>query len=193
MEHFAYYLIVDLEATCCDQGSVPKHAMETIEIGAVMVEADTWRIVDEFCTFIRPVRYPRLTPFCTALTTIEQHQVDVAPSYPDAIQLFKTWLYQYDNFVFCSWGDYDRIQLERDSQYHQVAFPVSAQHINIKKRFSKTQGLKRKFGMNKALQQCGLTLEGVHHRGIDDAKNMARMLPYIFGGERVQRQLVRSS
>ena len=32
----AHYLIVDLEATCSDQGEVPPREMETIEIGAVI-------------------------------------------------------------------------------------------------------------------------------------------------------------
>ena len=30
-----------------------------------------------------------------------------------------------------------------------------------------------------ALQMCGLPIEGTHHRGIDDARNIARMLPWI--------------
>ena len=29
----AYYLLVDLEATCADDGVVPRHQMESIEIG----------------------------------------------------------------------------------------------------------------------------------------------------------------
>jgi hypothetical protein len=34
-------------------------------------------------------------------------------------------------------------------------------------------------GMAKALTRCGLTLKGAHHRGIDDARDIARMLPWI--------------
>jgi inhibitor of KinA sporulation pathway (predicted exonuclease) len=33
----------------------------------------------------------------------------------------------------------------------------------------------------------GLTFEGTAHRGIDDARNMARLLPWIFGDGRVAR------
>ena len=32
---------------------------------------------------------------------------------------------------------------------------------------------------------CGLTLEGDHHRALADAKNIARMLPWIVGRERL--------
>ncbi len=51
--------------------------------------------------------------------------------------------------------------------------------------FSRSQGLKKKQGMAEALKLCGLKLEGAHHRGIDDARNIARMLPWIVGDKRV--------
>jgi inhibitor of KinA sporulation pathway (predicted exonuclease) len=54
-----YHLIVDLEATCSDDGRVPRHEMEIIEIGAVMQNAHTFEVESEFQSFIRPVS-PRL-------------------------------------------------------------------------------------------------------------------------------------
>ena len=56
--------------------------MEIIEIGAVMAEASTFQVFDEFQTFIRPVRHPRLTPFCTSLTSFEQQDIDVGRLAP---------------------------------------------------------------------------------------------------------------
>ena len=44
----AHYLIVDVEATCSDNGAVPRHEMEIIEIGAVMMAARTFEIESEF-------------------------------------------------------------------------------------------------------------------------------------------------
>lgn len=181
LEKYKNYLIVDLEATCCDQNSFPRTQMETIEIGAVMVEAQNLTVIDEFTTFIKPVRHPQLTAFCTELTSITQADVDAAPLYPEAVAIFKQWLYQYEDFVFCSWGDYDKKQLTQDSQYHREPFPIGAEHVNIKVLFSKTQDLKKRFGMDGALKKAGLALDGTHHRGIDDARNMARLMPYITG------------
>jgi inhibitor of KinA sporulation pathway (predicted exonuclease) len=186
LENYKYFLIIDLEATCCDQQSIPRNEMETIEIGAVILDATSLKVVDEFSTFIKPIRHPKLTPFCTSLTSIKQSDVDQAPTYPEAISSFKEWLYQYSEFLFCSWGDYDKSQLEQDSSYHNLPFPIGAPHLNIKVRFSENQGLKKKFGMAQALSRCKLKLEGVHHRGIDDARNMARMAPYIFGTTRIK-------
>jgi len=58
-----HYLIVDLEATCCDQQSFPRDEMETIEIGAVILDSHTLDIVDEYNAFVKPVRHPQLTRF----------------------------------------------------------------------------------------------------------------------------------
>lgn len=176
------FLVIDFEATCCDRGTVPRDHMEIIEIGAVMVERqrDQFKVVDEFQSFVRPVRHPRLTAFCTALTSITQSDVSAAPRFVDAVALFKSWLYRYDGFVFCSWGDYDLNQLRQDCDFHRVPNPIGAPHVNLKRAFTEAQGLKKKPGLGEAIACAGLTFEGVHHRGIDDARNIARLLPLVF-------------
>lgn len=181
LDGYSYYLIIDLEATCCDKNTVPREAMEIIEIGAVLVDANTLQPIDEYTTFIKPIRYPTLTSFCTELTTITQEDVNNAPEYTEAIQGFKQWFNHYQNFVFCSWGDYDYKQFKQDSHYHQLPFPIDAPHVNIKKVFAEQLQLPRPCGMHHALRQVGLKLKGTHHRGIDDARNMARLMPWIIG------------
>jgi inhibitor of KinA sporulation pathway (predicted exonuclease) len=58
---FAHLLALDVEATCDDGVAVPRREMETIEIGAVIVNAGC-ELVDEFQTFVKPIRHARLTP-----------------------------------------------------------------------------------------------------------------------------------
>lgn len=83
--------------------------------------------------------------------------------------------------MFGSWGDYDRKQFQQDSKFHKVPFPIAYPHVNLKQLFSETQGLPKRYGMAEALQIAGLPLQGTHHRGIDDARNIAKLLPYILG------------
>ena len=172
-------MIVDLEATCCNRNSIPRNQMEIIEIGAVMVERESLTVVSEFQTFVKPVRHSELTEFCRELTTITQDEVDSAPEFTDAVTTFAEWYEDYSDAVFCSWGDYDRKQFNQDCEFHGIEFPVKADHVNIKKLFSENLGLRRNYGMAGALRYCGLSLNGTHHRGIDDARNMAAMLPYF--------------
>lgn len=187
LTQYDYYLILDLEATCCDQETIKRHQMEIIEIGAIMVAAQDLTVIDEFQTFIKPIRYPVLTEFCKSLTSITQEQVEQAPGYVEAIALLQQWLSNYPNGVFGSWGDYDRNQFKQDSRFHNIPFPIAYPHANLKQVFSEAQGLPKRYGMAEALQLAGIALEGTHHRGIDDARNIAKLLPFILGRQQLNQ------
>ena len=171
-----YYLIIDVEATCSDIGEVPRQEMEIIEIGAVLQSARNFEIEATFQTFIQPVRHPELTAFCTELTGITQKEVESAPSFAAAIKALNDWMQPIVDALFCSWGEYDKGQFEQDCSFHQIAYPFRSQHMNLKAEFSSMFGLKKKLGVTDALRHLGLRFEGSHHRGLDDAKNMARIV-----------------
>ncbi len=174
-----YYLIIDLEATCCDNRTIPRHEMEIIEIGAVMLNRTTWEIDSEFQKFIQPVRHPQLTAFCRQLTSIQQQDVAQASKFSEAIASLKEWLNLFPNYTFCSWGNYDKNQFIQDCKYHNIPYPFTSEHINIKEKFSEYLGVSKKFGMAQALEHLGLELKGIHHRGIDDARNIAAIYRYM--------------
>jgi len=183
MNGFPFLLVVDLEATCDDRTKaepslVPKHEMETIEIGAVLVDASSMQPIDELGVFVRPVRHPTLTPFCTRLTTIAQSDVDAAPLFPEAVGRVGAMI-GARRVLFCSWGDYDRHQLAQDAAYHRIEVSWARHHLNLKKHFTERLGLPKKLGMDGALAHAGLALEGLHHRGIDDARNIARIARWL--------------
>lgn len=172
-----YYLIVDLEATC-SEGMVlfPREEMEIIEIGAVLLDAASLEITASFEIFVRPVKHPKLTPFCTELTTITQLQVNGAPGYKEALRRFKAWFEPFGPSRFCSWGEYDRHQFQRDCQRHHVSYPFRSRHLNLKTAYSQALGLPKRLPMEDAMLHLNLPPEGTPHRGIDDARNMARLM-----------------
>ena len=184
-----FYLVVDLEATTSEGGrAFPKQEMEAIEIGAVLLRASTLSIVDEFQIFVRPIRHPVLLPFCTALTGIQQADVDAAQLFPEAFaKLRERMIVGRERVVWGSWGQFDADQLRQDCELHRVAYEMPP-HLNLKEALSEAQGWRRRFGMANALTRCGLQLEGVHHRGIDDARNIARLLPWIVGDKRALKR-----
>lgn len=167
------YIVVDLEATCWENVR-DFGRMETIEIGAVELPAADEPPSREFSRFIRPVAEPELSEFCRRLTTIRQEDVDRAEEFPAVFREFLAWIGK-EPFVLCSWGGYDLNQFRRDCRRHGVAFPLSFErHVNLKKEFARLMNIKP-CGMNRALRHAGLPLEGTHHRGIDDARNIARL------------------
>lgn len=175
------YLVIDLESTCADDGSIPENEREIIEIGAVLVEATGFQPVDELQSFVRPLQHPILTQFCTKLTTITQDQVQNAPLFPEVLVRLSQQMLVKPRVLFCSWGKYDRRQLVQDCAYHRVAYPFGDEHLNLRAAFSEALGTNQKFEVEEALRHVGLTLEGTYHRAIDDARNIARLLRYIVG------------
>ncbi|MFT5820008.1 MAG: 3'-5' exoribonuclease 1 [Crocinitomix sp.] len=172
------YIVFDLEATCWDQ--YDKSPNETIEIGAVLVN-DQKEIVSEFMTFVKPIKYPKLSDFCTELTSIQQSDVENAPYFNAAIEDFKKWCAFGDQeYVLCSWGFYDKKQFESDSEVHGLSSDWVNNHISIKHQYGKFKKLKRAVGMQKALKLEGFKLDGTHHRGIDDARNIAKIFIKYF-------------
>jgi inhibitor of KinA sporulation pathway (predicted exonuclease) len=180
-----HYLVIDLEATTDENNRlVPRNHMEIIEIGAVLVDARTLAPEAEFQTFVKPVRHPKLTDFCMKLTSIRQSDVDGAPRFPEAIESLRRFIDGRDA-LFCSWGRYDRNQFEQDARYHRVSLPFGNRHLNLKEEFSAQLGESRGYGMDGALRRVKLPLVGTHHRGIDDARNIARLLPWALGRARL--------
>ncbi|HLY26034.1 MAG TPA: 3'-5' exonuclease [Aggregatilineales bacterium] len=180
------YIIVDLEATCWKTGTDPAR-QEIIEIGAVMLTPGAAQPMPEFARFVRPVNEPVLSDFCVSLTGITQADVDGANPFDVVFGAFVTWI-AAEPFTLCSWGAYDLNQFRVDCSRHQIALPTTFErHINLKKAFAQWKGIKP-CGMKAALEVLNLPLEGKHHRGIDDARNIAKiaqaMLPYLrdYGG-----------
>ncbi len=187
----AFFLVVDLEATCDEDHHIPRQQTEIIEIGAVLVDGETLIPTAEFATFVRPIVHRKITPFCTQLTGIAQADVDAAPLFPQAMSAFGRFLAGRD-VLLSSWGDYDKHQLTQDCRRHGVRFPYGAKHLNLKKAFSDALGETKSYGMASALRRIGLPLLGKHHRGIDDARNIARLLPCILGSVAVRSDVSRS-
>jgi 3'-5' exoribonuclease 1 len=191
VEHLAVeHVVMDLEASCWEAAWV-RHRMETIEIGAVRL-GGSLEVVDEFDSFVRPVAFPRLSSFCRKLTSISQEQVDAADTFPKAFARFVTWMGTGPRRLV-TWGAFDIGQLRMDCERHGMVFPkhLERDHLNLKTAFGKWKGVKR-IGMPEALDLLGLPLVGRAHRGIDDARNIARIaqatLPHLPTGGPGQRR-----
>ena len=165
------YLIVDLECTCWERNPPAPH--ETIEIGAALCDSNG-RVIDEYQAFVRPAQQPILSEFCRRLTAIEQSDVENAPAFPEAFSAFVAWARSHAPCLPSSWGAFDRKQLREECRRHGLDFPF-AEHCNLKQAFAAANNI-RPCGMAGALRLLELPLVGTHRRGIDDARNIARLL-----------------
>jgi inhibitor of KinA sporulation pathway (predicted exonuclease) len=167
-------LVVDIESTCWEGDPPRGEENEIIEIGVCTLEVASGRRRDKRSILVRPER-SRVSPFCTALTTLTQAQVDAGVSFKEACATLKGELKAQDR-LWASYGDYDRRMFERQCLGTGVAFPFGPGHLNVKSLFAVVHALPREIGMAEALERTGAALEGTHHRGGDDAWNIASIL-----------------
>lgn len=177
-----YMIVTDLEATCDNNPNFDRRNSEIIEIGAVVVD-ENLQVVDSFSSFVKPLKSPTLTAFCKNLTKIQQSDIDSAPTFVNAYYKFEDFCLKYSDRTFASWGNYDFNKLISECRKNKIDFMFS-EGVNLKEQFALTQGVRGKGpGLSAALASCDLRFIGTLHRGIDDARNIARMIPYALHGK----------
>lgn len=169
-----YILVIDVEATCWKGQQPQNQEQEIIEIGICVLDVASTQPLEKKSILVKPER-SEVSQFCTELTTLTQEQVNQGVSFEEACKTLKR---DYDSHerVWASYGDFDRRQFERQTRSRHIKYPFGISHINVKTLFAIIQGLPEEVGMTRALEQLNLPLEGIHHRGVDDAWNIAQIL-----------------
>lgn len=171
--------VVDVEATCWDGQPPPGQVSEIIEIGLTVVDLGAGRRLAKHRLLVRPAR-SEVSPFCTELTGLTQAEVDSGLPFAEACRVLAAE-HRTGSLPWASWGDYDRDQFTRQCRATGAQYPFGQRHTNAKVAFTASYGLRRRPGMAQALEVAGLPLEGRHHRGDDDAWNIAALVLELAG------------
>ena len=170
-------LVVDVESTCWEKNPPPGETSDIIEIGVATLDFTTLKRLDKRSLMVKPAR-SRVSEFCTRLTTITPEHVAGAGTLAEACEVLRSELRSKDR-LWASWGNYDRKQFQENCDALGVPYPFSSDHLNAKALFSLLRGKPRQPGMAEALGVLGIPLEGTHHRGGDDAWNIAAALEVL--------------
>jgi inhibitor of KinA sporulation pathway (predicted exonuclease) len=167
-------LVVDVESTCWD-GPTPKgQSSDIIEIGLCVLDVKSLERLEKRSILVCPQR-SEISPFCTELTTLKEADFSSAASLAEACSVLRRD-YRSRDRLWASYGDYDRRQIERNCKELGVSYPFGPSHLNVKSMLAITLSQSREPGMARGLNMLGLKLEGTHHRGHDDAWNIALIL-----------------
>ena len=186
ISRWTHFLVLDFEATCERNDPTQKAWSELIEFPCVLLDASTLETVAEFRSFVRPTGRPKLSHFCTELTSITQQMVDDAPMLGEVLKHFNVWLPEALGTsdlsrvlpVTCGEPDLSSM-LPRECERKRLRVPsVLTRYCNVKKPFSELLGAKAG-GMAEMLRKLKLELIGHHHSGIDDARNIARIVAHL--------------
>jgi len=191
---YRYLAILDFEATCDEDRKFGPS--EIIEFPIVLVDTQSLKIVKIFHAYIIPTINPILTPFCTQLTGITQEMVSSkagAKSFDEVWTQVLQFLkdnqltasdqvpYDQNPFCFVTCGDWD-LKTMLPTQFNGLGWDKTKipapfrKWINIKALFNSFYKTNKKTsirGMTDMLTRLGLPLEGRHHSGIDDSRNIS--------------------
>ena len=153
--------------------------MKIIEFGCALASIEGG-VTSSFHQLVRPALNPEFSDFCQSLTGITQAMMDEAPGYQEAVRRLGAFVGELQFDAWASWGQYDLNQIDVECERHGIT-PVffTAPHINLKALWQQQKGSKRRAGLGAALASIGLKFEGCQHRDEDDAKNIARLQPYL--------------
>jgi inhibitor of KinA sporulation pathway (predicted exonuclease) len=169
--------VVDVEATCWASSPPPGEVSEIIEIGLTVIDPGAGERLARHRILVRPAR-SAVSGFCTELTGLTQPEVDQGVAFAEACRLLAAE-HRAGARPWVSWGDYDRHQFARQCQATRTPYPFGRRHTNAKAVFTGAYGLRKRPGMAQALEIAGMPLEGRHHRGEDDAWNVAGLVLHL--------------
>ncbi len=173
------FVVVDFEwnQSSYGRGTNRRVPFEIIEIGAVLLD-DQFRELDRFSETIKPKIYKRLHHVTRDLTGITQKELDHSDPFPYVLVDFMLWC--GDDFTFCTWGNTDLIELQRNMKYYHLEDLLEGpiRYYNVQKMF-------REFyqpDVSAASLESAVDLlkiprtEGDFHRAINDAAYTAEIL-----------------
>ena len=177
---FDYVCVLDFEATCEDGVKYFDH--EVIEFPSVLLKfnGQTYEPIAEFQQFCKPLKNPTLSKFCTELTGITQEQVDAGYNFPDVLNSHYNWLTEQTNggsviILTCGYWDLSTMMPNECKTWAIIPPAIYNQYINVKKEVQNFYKNDNCRGMFSILQELGIELEGRHHSGIDDCRNIAKI------------------
>jgi inhibitor of KinA sporulation pathway (predicted exonuclease) len=173
-------VVVDVEATCWENEQAPPgQKPEIIEIGICMLDLKTFERYDGRSLLVRPEK-SSVSLYCTELTTLTYEQLKTeGMRFGEACDIVRG-LYDSRDRAWTSWGNFDRQLFKEECKERGVRYPFSDTYLNASKLFRELESRSFKgIGMAKALEMIGIRLEGTHHRGEDDAWNIAGLIAYL--------------
>nr|AGH30335.1 Eri-1-2 [Nilaparvata lugens] len=130
---------------------------EIIEFPAILVDSEKQAVIDEFHSYVKPVKHPKLSDFCIELTGIAQETVDKSEEFSGVFTKFNKWLKKHG--------------LDSKSKYAIVTDGPCDMGRFL---FGQCEVC-----LASMLQSFGVEFDGRLHCGLDDARNIANLLIHM--------------
>jgi len=149
----------------------PNEYKEIVQIGAVILNTETFKEEDSLNVLVRPVKNPKLSEYFINLTGIEQKIVDQEGlSLQEAVEKFRKWSRGLKGYSFGS----DWIVIKENCELIGIRFPFELeQFTNIIDVFE-NHGVSTKGYMSSTMPKAfGLEPPVGAHDALNDARSLA--------------------
>ncbi|KAL2326763.1 hypothetical protein Fmac_020190 [Flemingia macrophylla] len=177
-----FFLVLDLEGR-----------VEILEFPVLMISAKTLQVEDIFHRFVRPSKMSerKINEYIQGkYGKFGVHRVwhDTAIPFTEVIQQFGTWLMRHQLWMgeelnraaFVTCGNWDlKTKVPQQCEVSKIKLPpYFMEWINLKDVYLNFYN-RRATGMVTMMKELQIPLMGSHHLGIDDTKNIARVLQHM--------------
>lgn len=176
------YIVFDLEWNQSPKGKkyeVKGLPFEIIEIGAVKLDKDR-NVISQFERMVKPQLYKELHYKTQEIITIAMSDLRQADTFQQVMKDFLEWC--GEDYIFCTWGSTDLIELQRNMHFYKVANPYNTPFIyyDIQKFFSILyEDGKLRTTLQHAAEFLNIRDDEDFHRAINDARYTAKVIRAI--------------
>lgn len=177
------YVVLDLEWNQGTEGTSHRHhdkiPFEIIEIGAIKLDGNK-NVIGQFHQLIKPVIYKNMHHITESMLHIHMEDLQQGKSFPEVLGAFLDWC--GEDFIFCTWGLLDLVELQRNMRYYNMA-PLSDgpfSFLDIQKLFSiEYEDKKCRRSLEYAIDFLKIDKDVPFHRAFSDAYYTAKILEKI--------------
>lgn len=192
-----YNVVIDLEMCRVPKTTESFLALETIQIGAVLLDEE-FNILSKFNQYVHP-EYGVLDGFIKHLTGINYSQIkkDTAKDFRESVESLIDWIGD-KNYKIWTWSANDYHQLSHELKAKKIKtakideFMLEERWIDYQDLFIKKYEFDNPIKLKDALSFGEIDIEGRLHDGLDDALNTASLIhrteatdfqPYVYKNE----------
>ena len=177
------YIVLDLEWNQCPYGKdreIKEIPFEIIEIGAIKLNNEKKQI-GEFSRLVKPTVYKELHYHTQSMISLTMQELKTGDDFVKVMEDFLEWC--GTEYIFCTWGSADLIELQRNMKYHKIQPMADApfKYYDIQKIFTMVFEENKRVcrSLEYAVDYLNIPKTSVFHRAKEDAVYTVMVMQHI--------------
>lgn len=181
-----YRCYADFEFNCTDKRH-QNNKLEIISVGMIICDEKN-NVLEEFKSYVKPTKAPKLSDKCKGITEIHQNDIDSAKDLETVCQEMLQLLLKYNLKVLSVWGSHDKLVMYNDAKLHKKAGlqfesieKVAKRIVNVQNTVTDIFQLPRNPSLKKMADIFEIN-NSKEHDALEDAKTLSQII-YIIHNE----------